>query len=554
MPLDIAIYVGIAAIISTFSGGVFIMHRQFSQQRQAFIVQQQALEASNHVLTQSQEQYRSELQQAQTQQALSENQSDYSKQQLQQSLQNAQQLQAQLEQYRTQISQAQGQLKHQQATLEQRELDVQKLSQKEALIEQLHHQISDLKTQLNQEQVERQKDQQNLEEKLELLQTNKAQLSQEFENLSNKIFEEKNKQFKQTSQEGLSSLLSPFKDQLEGLRKKVDDVYVEESKDRAALKAQIGELHNLNKQITEEAASLARALRGEKKTQGNWGELVLETVLEKSGLRQGEEFTREKSINNDEGTRYRPDVIINLPENKHIVVDAKVSLNAYTDYINAENDADRIRVLKQHVDAVRIHIKTLADKSYAKLPGINSPDFVFMFMPIEPAFMVAFEHDDKLFNDAFEQRIVVVTPTTLLASLRTVSSLWSIERQNKSAKDLADVASKVHDKLVVFVESMEKVGAQLHTVQGTYDKAWGQLKEGRGNLILQAQKFKDLGVRTKKELPKSIVDTAELEFEEQAPEYDESKNANVLKVNAKETKPKLSDADIPQAEFELHDE
>ncbi|MGR6873333.1 DNA recombination protein RmuC [Pseudomonas sp. HK3] len=554
MPLDIAIYVGIAAIIATFSGGVFIMHRQFSQQRQAFIVQQQALEASNHVLTQSQEQYRSELQQAQTQQALSENQSDYSKQQLQQSLQNAQQLQAQLEQYRTQISQAQGQLKHQQATLEQRELDVQKLSQKEALIEQLHNQISDLKTQLNQEQVERQKDQQNLEEKLELLQTNKAQLSQEFENLSNKIFEEKNKQFKQTSQEGLSSLLSPFKDQLEGLRKKVDDVYVEESKDRAALKAQIGELHNLNKQITEEAASLARALRGEKKTQGNWGELVLETVLEKSGLRQGEEFTREKSINNDEGTRYRPDVIINLPENKHIVVDAKVSLNAYTDYINAENDADRIRFLKQHVDAVRIHIKTLADKSYAKLPGINSPDFVFMFMPIEPAFMVAFEHDDKLFNDAFEQRIVVVTPTTLLASLRTVSSLWSIERQNKSAKDLADVASKVHDKLVVFVESMEKVGAQLHTVQGTYDKAWGQLKEGRGNLILQAQKFKDLGVRTKKELPKSIVDTAELEFEEQAPEYDESKNANVLKVNAKETKPKLSDADIPQAEFELHDE
>ena len=422
-----------------------------------------------------------------------------------------------------------------------------KLQEKEALIEQLHNQMGELKTQLNQEQVERKKDQENLQEKLELLQANKTQLSQEFENLSNKIFEEKNKQFKQSSQEGLFNLLNPFKEQLEGLKKKVDDAYVEESKDRAALKAQIGELHNLNKQITEEAASLARALRGEKKTQGNWGELVLETVLEKSGLRQGEEYVREKSINNDEGTRYRPDVIINLPEGKHIVVDAKVSLNAYTDYINAENDTDRIRNLKQHVDAVRMHIKTLADKSYAKLPGVNSPDFVFMFMPIEPAFMVAFEHDDKLFNDAFEQRIVVVTPTTLLASLRTVSSLWSIERQNKSAKQLADQAAKVHDKLVGFVESMEKVGAQLHTVQGTYDKAWSQLKEGRGNLISQAHKFKDLGVRTKKELASSVTDSAELEFEELETKAVSTKKATTpAKASADESK-----EEKPQTQFEL---
>jgi DNA recombination protein RmuC len=542
MPFEIAIY---AAIIATFSGGVFIMHRQFVQQRQAFADEKKALEQANQGLIHSQEQYRSELQHAQTQLALSENQAQHSKQQLQQVEQNLQQVQIQLEQNRSQLSQAEGQLKHQQATLEQRELDVQKLAQKEALIDQLNTQISGLKTQLNQEQVERQKDQQNLEEKLELLQANKAQLSQEFENLSNKIFEEKNKQFKQTSQEGLSSLLNPFKDQLEGLRKKVDDVYVEESKDRAALKAQIGELHNLNKQITEEAASLARALRGEKKTQGNWGELVLETVLEKSGLRQGEEFTREKSINNDEGTRYRPDVIINLPEDKHIVVDAKVSLNAYTDYINAENDADRIRFLKQHVDAVRMHIKTLADKSYAKLPGVNSPDFVFMFMPIEPAFMIAFEHDDKLFNDAFEQRIVVVTPTTLLASLRTVSSLWSIERQNKSAKQLADQAAKVHDKLVGFVESMEKVGAQLHTVQGTYDKAWSQLKEGRGNFISQAHKFKDLGVRTKKELSSQVTDSAELEFEDE-----NEKNIGIEKTKDKQA----HSAVIPQTAFELSDD
>jgi len=420
-----------------------------------------------------------------------------------------------LEQSRKQISDLQSQLERSQTLLQERSLDGQKLEQKEQQVDALNLQIAQLNTRLNQEQVERQKDQENLQEKLELLQSNKVQLSQEFENLSNKIFEEKNKQFKQSSQEGLNGLLSPFKDQLEGLRKKVDDVYVSESKDRAALKAQIGELHNLNKQITEEASSLARALRGEKKTQGNWGELVLETVLEKSGLREGEEYVREKSITDEEGVRYRPDVIINLPEEKHIVVDAKVSLNAYSDYVNSENDADRIKFLKQHVDAVRMHIKSLADKSYAKLPGVNSPDFVFMFMPIEPAFMVAFEHDDKLFNDAFEQRIVVVTPTTLLASLRTVSSLWSIERQNKNAKQLAEQAGKVHDKLVGFVEDMEKVGKQLGTVQGTYDDAWKKLKEGRGNLISQAHKFKDLGVRVKKELPKQVMDTAELEFSEE---------------------------------------
>jgi DNA recombination protein RmuC len=452
---------------------------------------------------------------ANTQQALAQAADVTSKEQVV-SLKNKQiSSEQKLETARVELSSVQGQLKHTQATLAERELDAKKLIEKEAKIDQLNLQIAELNTQLNQARVERQKDQENVDEKLLLLQSNKAQLSQEFENLSNKIFEEKNKQFKASSQEGLNSLLTPFKDQLEGLRKKVDDVYVAESKDRSALREQITSLHDLNKQITEEAASLARALRGEKKTQGNWGELVLETVLEKSGLRNGEEYVREQSITDEDGERFRPDVIINLPDQKHIVVDSKVSLNAYTDYVNAENDADRIRFLKQHIDAVRIHIKSLSDKSYAKLPGVNSPDFVFLFMPIEPAFMVAFQHDDKLFNDAFELRIVVVTPTTLLASLRTVASLWSIERQNKNAKQLAEQAGKVHDKLVGFVEEMEKIGKQLGTVQGTYDSAWGKLKEGRGNLISQAHKFKDLGVRVKKEIPQQILETSELEFSEE---------------------------------------
>ncbi len=514
-PIEISLLLLLA---SASGASLFVMQRQQQKALHAWNMEKAQLITNNQTLQNTLNTQTQELNQAKTEQALAVASGQNSLQNLQEKQQQLDKSQQILEQQQSQLRQLEGDIKQSQAKLDERIADKPKLEAQEKHITQLNRQVSDLDSELKQAQLARNKDQQNLEEKLQLLTENKVQLKQEFENLSNKIFEDKHKQFKQTSQEGLSSLLNPFKDQLEGLRKKVDDVYVSESKDRAALRVQIGDLHNLNKQITEEAASLARALRGEKKTQGNWGELVLETVLEKSGLREGEEFIREKSITNEDGERLRPDVIINLPENKHIVVDAKVSLNAYTDYINAQTDSDRMRFLKSHIDAVRLHIKSLADKSYSKLPGINSPDFVFMFMPIEPAFMVAFEHDDKLFNDAFEQRIVVVTPTTLLASLRTVSSLWSIERQNKNAKQLAEQAAKVHDKLVGFVESMEKVGLQLNTVQGTYDKAWSQLKEGRGNLISQAHKFKDLGVRMKKDMPKQVLETAELEFTEQESE------------------------------------
>ncbi len=512
-PIEISLLVLLAA---ASGASLFVMQRQQQKTAQNWANEKEQLAQEALSQQQQYQQLQQEHQQAKTEQALALAQQQNSHVQLQEKSATLVKAQNTLEQQQNQLRHIDGELKQTQARLEERKGDGAKIELKEQQLETLKSKMSDLNTELKQEQLGRKKDQENLQEKLQLLSENKTQLKQEFENLSNKIFEDKHKQFNQSSKEGLSSLLNPFKEQLEGLRKKVDDVYVSESKDRAALKAQIGDLHNLNKQITEEAASLARALRGEKKTQGNWGELVLETVLEKSGLREGEEFVREKSITNEDGERLRPDVIINLPESKHIVVDAKVSLNAYTDYVNAENESDRIKYLKSHIDAVRMHIKTLADKSYSKLPGINSPDFVFLFMPIEPAFMVAFEHDDKLFNDAFEQRIVVVTPTTLLASLRTVSSLWSIERQNKSAKQLAEQAAKVHDKLVGFVESMEKVGAQLNTVQGTYDKAWSQLKEGRGNLISQAHKFKDLGVRVKKDMPKQVLETAELEFAEES--------------------------------------
>lgn len=328
------------------------------------------------------------------------------------------------------------------------------------------------------------------------------QQKQSFENLSNKIFNEKQQQNKQ----GLDAILYPFKDQLEGLRKKVEDVYLHDAKDRAALKAQINELYRLNQNITEEASALSKALRGDKKTQGNWGELVLETVLERSGLRLGEEYVREQNHKADDGQNYRPDVIINLPEGKHIIVDAKVSLNAYNDYINSEDETDSQHFLKQHIDAIRNHIKSLSAKAYQQLPSLHSPDFVFMFMPIEPAFMAAFQHDEKLFMDAFDQRIVVVTPTTLLASLRTVESLWAIERRGRSADELSEQAGKVYDRLRIVVEKMDKLGTQLNSAQKTYDETYSSLALGRGNLVNTANQFVELGVRIKKKIPQGNVE------------------------------------------------
>ena len=328
------------------------------------------------------------------------------------------------------------------------------------------------------------------------------QQQQAFENLSNKIFNEKQQQNKQ----GLDAILHPFKDQLEGLRKKVEDVYLHDTKDRAVLKSQIKELYHLNQTMTAEASALSKALRGDKKVQGNWGELVLETVLERSGLRLGEEYVREQNHKADNGQNYRPDVIINLPESKHIVVDAKVSLNAYNDYVNESDDALRNQFLKQHVDAIRNHIKALSAKAYQQLPGLHCPDFVFMFMPIEPAFVAAFQHDEQLFMDAFDQRVVVVTPTTLLASLRTIESLWAIERRGRSADELSQQAGKVYDRLRIVVEKMDKLGSQLNSAQKTYDETYSSLAQGRGNLVNTANQFVELGVRIKKKIPQSIAE------------------------------------------------
>ncbi|QQD24892.1 DNA recombination protein RmuC [Venatoribacter cucullus] len=420
-------------------------------------------------------------------------------QQFQQQLQEQQLEQVRLQERNTNLQQHNAQ---QQQWLEQARHDA---AQQQA---EWGQQLQNLQRQLATEREARLQEQKHADEKLALLAENKTQLLQEFENLSQKIFEHKQKQFGEQSQKGLESLLNPFKEQLEGLRKKVDDVYVADAKDRSALKTQIEQLHQLNQQMTAEAHALTTALRGEKKTQGNWGEMVLERVLERSGLRNGEEYVREQNLQDDNGKIYRPDVVVNLPEGKHIVIDSKVSLNAYTDYVNAATDEERTQASRRHCDAVRNHIRTLSDKAYQTLPDLNAPDFVFLFMPVEPAFMLAFQQDEQLFNDAFERRIVVVTPTTLLATLRTVASLWTLERRNRSTEKLAEQAAKVYDKLVSVVERFEKVGSQLNTVQKTYDDAWNAMKSGRGNLLSQSEKFLQLGVRVKKELARDLAEEA----------------------------------------------
>ena len=373
--------------------------------------------------------------------------------------------------------------------------------------------LSEVRMTLREQEVTLDKERRTASEKLELLERNRDALKQEFENLANRIFEQKSERFTQQTRTSLDTLLSPFRDQLQDFRKRVEDVYTTETRDRQALRSEIKSLQELNKQITEEASNLTRALKGDKKMQGNWGEVILERVLERSGLRKGMEYDTQGSYRDDNNQLLRPDVVVHLPDSRNLVIDSKVSLLAYQQYVIEEDETARAGALKQHVEAVRNHIRSLSEKDYSQLHGLHSPDFVFLFMPIEPAFVAAFQQDENLFAEAFERKIIVVTPSTLLATLRTVENIWRYERQSQNAKLIADRAGAVYDKLRIFVEAMEKLGGQLHTAQGTYDNAMNTLTRGRGNLISQANRFVELGVRVKKELPKAILDQAEVDAE-----------------------------------------
>ncbi len=384
-------------------------------------------------------------------------------------------------------------------------------SEQTGQVQALTLELNQVRISLREQEVTLERERRANTEKLELLERNREALKQEFENLANRIFEQKNQRFSEQTRTSLDSLLNPFRDQLQDFRKRVEDVYTTETRDRQALRSEIQSLQELNRQITEEASNLTRALKGDKKVQGNWGELILERVLERSGLRKGVEYDTQGSYRDSDNQLLRPDVIVHLPDSRNLIVDSKVSLVAYQKWVSEEDEVARAEALRQHVDAVRNHIRSLSEKDYSQLNGLHSPDFVLLFMPIEPAFVAAFQQDENLFAEAFERKIIVVTPTTLLATLRTIENIWRYERQSQNARLIAERAGAVYDKLRVFVEAMERLGTQLHTAQGTYDSAMNTLTRGRGNLISQANRFVELGVRVKKELPKGILDQAEVD-------------------------------------------
>lgn len=353
-----------------------------------------------------------------------------------------------------------------------------------------------------------------LEEQKSDLENLQDKFTKEFENLANKIFEDKSNKFTNQNKENLDQILKPLNEKIKDFEKKVEDIHLKDSNERAGLREQIKGLHDLNQQMSKEAANLTNALKGQTKTQGNWGEFILESILEKSGLVKGREYLVQENITAESGKRFQPDILIKLPEDKTIVIDSKVSLIAYEKYSSSENDNERMSALREHILSIRNHIKGLSSKNYQNLYQIRSLDFVLMFLPIEPAFSLAVQYDAAIFNEAFEKNIVIVSPSTLLATLRTIASIWRQEKQNKYAQEIAQQGGALYDKLVGFVEDLIYLGTRLDAAKVSYADAMKKLHEGSGNLVSRAEKIKALGAKASKSLPKSLIDRADTNKEE----------------------------------------
>ncbi|MDK9770428.1 DNA recombination protein RmuC [Vibrio sp. B181a] len=382
---------------------------------------------------------------------------------------------------------------------------------------QMREHKSRLETQLREQQARHEQINQANAEKLQILEQAETRLKQQFEHLANQLFEEKTAKVDMQNRQSLEGLLSPLKEQLEGFKKQVNDSFSQEAKERHTLVHELKNLQRLNEHMTREAINLTQALKGDNKQQGNWGEVVLARVLAESGLREGHEYQTQVSLQNEAGKRYQPDVIVHLPQNKQVVVDSKMALVAYERYFNAENDIQREQALSDHLAALRAHIKGLSLKDYHQLKGIQSLDYVLMFIPVEPAFQVAIQADPSLVKDAMEQNIILVSPTTLLVALRTIDNLWRNERQNENAQLIAERAAKLYDKLRLFIDDMEGLGGALDKANQTYQGAMNKLATGRGNVIRQAESFKQLGVEVKRPISPDLAQLAQTEsFSENA--------------------------------------
>lgn len=388
-----------------------------------------------------------------------------------------------------------------QQQVQQRQEAAQRIESLQAETARLNEKNAVLETKLELEKTQ-------FEEKLALLKESKAELSLQFKNLANEIFDDKSKRFEERNTVALSGLLNPLQEKIKTFEKRVEDSYNAEARERFSLSSELKKLHELNDRLGVEAANLVNALKGDNKSQGNWGEMILTTLLERSGLTKGKEYDVQVSLNSQDGARLQPDVVVHMPEGRDIIIDSKVSLKAWEAFTSADDAAERESHIKAHVQSIRSHVRGLSAKSYQNLVGVNTLDYVFLFMPIEAAYSVAIQQDPDLNQDAFERNVIFVGPATLLTTLKTVQNLWRFEQQNQNAKQIAESAGKLYDKFVGFSEDIEELGKKMEAANTSYDKAYNKLKSGRGNLISRTEKLRLLGAKTAKQHKTAVLQEA----------------------------------------------
>lgn len=407
-------------------------------------------------------------------------------------------------------------VREKQATISDRD---SRISGLESQVRELTSQVTEKESLLSRLSTTIEQERKGFEEKLSILDEAEKKLGDEFENLGNRIFEDTTRKFTDKNRTDMETLLNPLREQIKDFEKKVTDTHKDASTDRASLKTHIENLKNLGEQMSREAVNLTTALKGESQTQGAWGEMVLEKALEMSGLSEGREYDSQPSYRGGDGNTLRPDVIVHLPEGKDVVIDSKVSLTAYERYMSCENEEERGDCLAQHVLSFRNHIRELSSRAYEDIPGIRSLNYVLMFVPLESAFMLAMENGSDLYSEAFGKNVIIVCPSTLLATLRTIHSIWQFEYQNANAREIAESAGRMYDKFVTFTEHLEEVGKRIEQSDQAYRKAMNSLCDGKGNLVKRALDLKGLGVKTSKELPPDFPERSELsEYAVSSPE------------------------------------